>query len=147
MSPHWISVCKFHPFIRFFMQIPLPKIIQGGMGVGVSNWRLAQAVARIGQLGIVSGTGLDHVLARRLQDGDPGGDMRRALAHFPFPQMAQRILDTLFIAGGKKPDEPYKPSEKPALKNSRWFDELCIVSNFVEVFLARAGHSNPVGIN
>ncbi len=55
---------------------------------------------------------------------------------FPFPQMAQR-MDTLFFAGGKKPDEPYKPSEKPALKNSRWFDELCIVSNFVEVFLAR----------
>ncbi len=129
------------------MQIPLPKIIQGGMGVGVSNWRLAQAVARIGQLGIVSGTGLDQVLARRLQDGDPGGDMRRALAHFPFPQMAQRSLDTLFIAGGKKPDEPYKPSEKPALRNSRWFDELCIVSNFVEIFLAREGHSNPVGIN
>jgi nitronate monooxygenase len=129
------------------MHIALPKIIQGGMGVGVSNWRLAQAVSRLGQLGVVSGTGLDQVLARRLQDGDLGGDVRRALDHFPFPQMAQRILDALFIPGGKKPDEPYKPSEKPALKNSHWFDELCIVSNFVEVFLAREGHVNPVGIN
>lgn len=129
------------------MHIKLPKIIQGGMGVGVSNWRLAQAVSRIGQLGIVSGTGLDQVLARRLQEGDLGGDVRRALAHFPFPQMAQRILDTLFIPGGKKPDEPYKPAERPALKNTHWFDELCIVSNFVEVFLAREGHANPVGIN
>jgi nitronate monooxygenase len=26
-------------------------------------------------------------------------------------------------------------------------DELCIVANFVEVFLAREGHDNPVGIN
>ncbi len=117
------------------------------MGVGVSNWRLAQAVARLGQLGIVSGTGLDQVLARRLQEGDLGGDVRRALAHFPFPQMAQRILGTLFIPGGKQPEEAYKAGEKPALKNSHWFDELCIVSNFVEVFLAREGHSNPVGIN
>ncbi|MDR2849703.1 MAG: nitronate monooxygenase [Verrucomicrobiota bacterium] len=117
------------------------------MGVGVSNWRLAQAVSKLGQLGIVSGTGLDQVLARRLQDGDLGGDVRRALAHFPFPQMAQRIIDTLFVPGGKKPAELYKPSEKPALKNSHWFDELCIVSNFVEVFLAREGHTNPVGIN
>ena len=25
--------------------------------------------------------------------------------------------------------------------------ELCMVSNFVEVFLAREGHNNPVGIN
>jgi nitronate monooxygenase len=129
------------------MHIALPKIIQGGMGVGVSNWRLAQAVSKLGQLGIVSGTGLDQVLSRRLQDGDLGGDVRRALAHFPFPLMAQRILDVLFIPGGKKPDAPYKPSEKPALKNSHWFDELCIVSNFVEVFLAREGHANPVGIN
>ena len=117
------------------------------MGVGVSNWRLAQAVSRLGQLGVVSGTGLDQVLSRRLQDGDPGGDTRRALAHFPFPQMAQRILDALFIPGGRKPDEPYTLSEKPALKNSSWFDELCVAANFVEVFLAREGHANPVGIN
>ena len=59
------------------MKIPLPKIIQGGMGVGVSNWRLAQAVSKLGQLGIVSGTGLDQVLARRLQDGDLGGENDR----------------------------------------------------------------------
>jgi len=43
----------------------LPVIIQGGMGVGVSSWWLAQAVARTGQLGVVSGTALDAVLARR----------------------------------------------------------------------------------
>ena len=48
----------------------LPQVIQGGMGVAVSSWRLASAVARGGQLGVVSGTALDLVLARRLQDGD-----------------------------------------------------------------------------
>ena len=129
------------------MHIAFPKIIQGGMGVGVSNWRLAQAVSKLGQLGVVSGTGLDQVFARRLQDGDLGGDVRRALAHFPFPQMAQRMLDVLFVPGGKKPDEPYKPAEKILIKSNKWCDELCIVSNFVEVFLAREGHANPVGIN
>src|SRR5208337_4824587 len=51
----------------------LPTIIQGGMGAGVSSWRLAQAVSKLGQLGVVSGTALDVILARRLQDGDPGG--------------------------------------------------------------------------
>ena len=65
-----------------------PVIIQGGMGAGVSNWRLAQAVSRLGQLGLVSGTALDPILARRLQDGDPGGHMRRGLDAFPFPAMA-----------------------------------------------------------
>ncbi|MEI7899083.1 MAG: nitronate monooxygenase [bacterium] len=129
------------------MHIALPKIIQGGMGVGVSNWRLAQAVSRIGQLGVVSGTGLDQVLARRLQDGDLGGEIRRALAHFPLQQMAQRILDVLFVPGGKAPDAPYKPVGIHTIKSNRWLDELCIVANYVEVFLAREGHSNPVGIN
>ena len=50
------------------------------MGAGVSEWRLANAVARCGQLGVVAGTALDIIMARRLQLGDPGGHMRRALA-------------------------------------------------------------------
>ncbi len=130
------------------MNISVPKIIQGGMGIGVSNWKLAKAVSRLGELGVVSGTALDQVLARRLQDGDLIGDVRRALASFPFPQMAHRVLDSFFVEGGKKNDAPYKISGSALpLKNSRCFDELCIVANYVEVFLAREGHSNPVGIN
>ena len=134
--------------IRFLsMSISLPKIIQGGMGVGVSNWRLAQAVSRIGQMGVVSGTGLDQVLARRLQDGDLEGHCRRALEHFPFPHMAKRVLDMFFIPGGKQPEMPYKVTAPAVIKNHHWLDEIYIVANFVEVFLAREGHSNPVGIN
>ena len=60
-----------------------PLIIQGGMGAGVSNWVLARAVSKTGQLGVVSGTALDSILARRLQTGDLDGAMRRALAAFP----------------------------------------------------------------
>lgn len=117
------------------------------MGVGVSHWRLAQAVSKLGHLGVVSGTALDVVLARRLQNGDPGGHIRRALAHFAFPKMAQRVLDSFFISEGKKPDAPFKAVAQPELKGKRAFDELCIVSNFVEIFLAREGHDGPVGIN
>jgi len=90
------------------MEIVPPKIIQGGMGAGVSDWRLAQAVSRLGQLGVVSGTALDQIMSRRLQDGDPGGHTRRALELFPFPDMVRRILDGHFIPGGKKPDAPYR---------------------------------------
>ncbi|WP_372846583.1 nitronate monooxygenase [Pontiella sp.] len=117
------------------------------MGASISNWRLAQAVSRIGQLGVVSGTGLSEVVARRLQDGDEGGHVRRALEHFPFPRMAQRILDSFYIPGGKADDVPYRRHEMQDLEGRREPLELCIVSNFVEVFLAREGHSNPVGIN
>ena len=69
---------------------PLPRIIQGGMGVGVSNWKLANVVSSHGQLGVVSGTALDTVFVRRLQDGDEGGHLRRAMQHFPIPAWLKR---------------------------------------------------------
>ena len=57
-------------------------LIQGGMGIAVSSWQLARAVSLQGQLGVVSGTALDGVLARRLQDGDPDGHVRRELNRY-----------------------------------------------------------------
>ena len=129
------------------MRITTPKIIQGGMGASVSNWRLAQAVSQIGQLGVVSGTGLDEVVARRLQNGDPGGHIRRALSNFPFPRLAKHVLDSFFIPGGKAENTAYKTLPLHNFEGRRDPQELSIVGNFVEVFLAREGHSNPVGIN
>jgi nitronate monooxygenase len=125
----------------------VPKIIQGGMGVGVSNWRLANAVSKLGQLGVVSGTALDSLFVRRLADGDPGGDMRRGLDAFPFPEMAKRIWDEYHIPGGKAVGVPYPLLPMHQRRDLRKVVELCIVSNFVEVYLAREGHKNPVGIN
>jgi nitronate monooxygenase len=124
-----------------------PTIIQGGMGIGISSWRLARAVAQLGQLGVVSGTALDQVLARRLQDGDPGGHMRRGLDRFPFSPMAERIWERFYVPGGKPEIQPYQSLPKHAKDSLRELVELCIVANFVEVILAREGHENPVGIN
>lgn len=117
------------------------------MGAGVSSWRLARAVAQLGQLGVVSGTALDEILARRLQEGDPGGYMRPALEHFPCADMAERIWQTYYIPGGKSPTTPYKTRSMQSLQRPREQAELLIVANFVEVFLARQGHDHPVGIN
>jgi nitronate monooxygenase len=124
-----------------------PRIIQGGMGVGVSNWRLANAVSRLGQLGVVSGTALDTLFVRRLADGDKGGHMRRGLDAFPFPEMARRIWKEHFVPGGKPDGSPYPAMPMHQLAEPRKLVELSIVANFVEVFLAREGHKNPVGIN
>ena len=117
------------------------------MGAGVSNWRLARAVSWLGQLGVVAGTALDEILSRRLQDGDAEGHVRRALEHFPFPRIARKILDTYFIPGGRDATKPYKPIRMHAAESNVPAQELCIAANFVEVFLAREGHSHPVGIN
>ena len=74
------------------------------MGVGVSGWRLARAVSLAGQLGVVSGVGLDTVIARRLQLGDQGGHIRRALASFPYRGIVKEVLDRYFVAGGIPPE-------------------------------------------
>ncbi|MFI5356339.1 MAG: nitronate monooxygenase [Opitutales bacterium] len=124
-----------------------PVIIQGGMGVAVSNWRLARAVSQSGALGVVSGTALAGVLARRLQAGDADGAMRRALAHFPLPAVAQRILDRYHVPGGKPGAAPFKSTPMPTLQPSADLTELTVAANFTEVFLAKSGHPGVVGIN
>ncbi len=125
----------------------LPPIIQGGMGAGVSNWTLARAVAMQGQFGVISGTALDVVLVRRLQLGDPGGHLRRALDAFPDREMADRIYQRYHVPGGKAADQPFK--SKPMVNNqpSRLGLELLVAANFVEVYLAKEGHDGLVGIN
>jgi len=124
-----------------------PLLIQGGMGAAVSGWRLARAVSAKGQLGVVSGTALAVVLARRLGRGDPGGHMRQALAALPLPGVAERILDRYLIEGGKAADEPFKSVPMPGDRPNRALDELVIAANFAEVWLAKQGHDAPVGVN
>src|SRR3954466_3857642 len=85
-----------------------PLIIQGGMGVGVSNWVLAKAVSMRGQLGVVSGTCVDSLIVRRLQDGDLGGHVRRAMEHFPIQGGAADVLARYFLPEGRAEDQPYK---------------------------------------
>ena len=125
----------------------LADIIQGGMGVAVSNWRLAKEVAQRGKVGVVSGTAIDAVVARRLQLGDPGGHVQRAMAAFPWPDMVKRIWDRYFVAGGKPEDEPFQPTPMPSVNMGRSAIEMLLVANFVEVFLAKEGHDGTVGIN
>jgi nitronate monooxygenase len=124
-----------------------PSIIQGGMGVGVSGWQLAGAVARTGQLGVVSGTALDVVIARRLQLGDPGGDVRRAMGAFPDPAVSDRILADYFVEGGIDDDRSFKAVPMFAAEPHRRSLELATMGGFVEVWLAREGHDGIVGIN
>ncbi len=125
----------------------IPPIIQGGMGVGVSDWRLARAVSLRGQLGVVSGTALDTVMVRRLQDGDVGGQIRRAMAAFPMPGVAADVLGLYFRPEGRPPGVPYKmlPVYKQTMSSARQL--VSVLAAFVEVYLAKEGHGGQVGMN
>ncbi len=117
------------------------------MGIAVSNWRLARAVSSIGQLGVISGTAIDSVLVRRLQEGDIGGHMRRAMEKFPIPQVAADALKRYFRPEGLPPGQPYAmiPMCQQIMTKAR--DQLTMLAAFVEVHLAKEEHDGVVGIN
>jgi NAD(P)H-dependent flavin oxidoreductase YrpB (nitropropane dioxygenase family) len=117
------------------------------MGIAVSSWQLAREVSLRGQLGVVSGTALDGVVARRLQDGDPGGHMLRALAAFPSRAIADRVRDRYYLPGGRSAGRPYRPHPTLTIAPARDAIELSLVGNFAEVWLAKEGHDGTVGIN
>ncbi|MDR3229599.1 MAG: hypothetical protein LBT53_09410 [Puniceicoccales bacterium] len=126
----------------------LPEIIQGGMGIAVSNWRLARSVSGKGQLGVISGTAIDSVHARILQDGDAGGHLRSAYAKFPQSEIAQRVLARWYSAAGRSATTPYRPIPIFNDQPNRSLEELTVLSCFGEIELARNGkHGAAVGIN
>ncbi|WP_404956327.1 hypothetical protein [Streptomyces sp. 147326] len=126
---------------------PRPWLIQGGTGVGVSGWRLARALSTAGQLGVVSGTAPDVVLARVLQTGDPGGHARRAPAAFPLPELAQGALDCYFREGGIGGGVPLRTTPRLRATGGSPAEILTVLGNFVEVWLAKDGHDGIVGVN
>ena len=133
-----------------------PELIQGGMGVGVSSWELARAVAMAGEkldkrvLGVVSGTGLPIMMINRLQKNDQ--NTINALNEFD-PIIAKEILDEYLPDEKKLPGQRYKLSPKPevlitgnqAIKDK--MNKIAVAAAFVEVWLAKQGHSGPIGIN
>jgi len=125
----------------------VPPVIQGGMGVGVSGWRLASAVARAGGLGVVSGVAPDLLLARMLQDGDPEGHVRRAIATYPDQVFVDQTLRRFFRAAGRPESGEYRPIPKLDLNQRIDAVRLTALGAYMQVWLAREGHDGTVGIN
>jgi NAD(P)H-dependent flavin oxidoreductase YrpB (nitropropane dioxygenase family) len=125
----------------------LPPVIQGGMGVGVSSWRLARTVAQHGGLGVISGVASDLLVARWLQDGDPDGHVRAAMAQYPDQQFVAATLKRFYRPEGRAPGTPYRPL--PRLDHHQRLDavRLATLGTFVQVRMAKEGHDGPIGIN
>lgn len=124
----------------------LPRIIQGGMGIAVSNWRLARRVAQLGEFGVVSGTAIDAVVVRELQQGDPFGRLR-VLRHYPDQEIVSYLAERFYVEGGLAKGEAYRllPIHRfnPTLHSQR----ILSAATFSEVYLAKEGHGGFVGIN
>jgi len=131
----------------------IPRVIQGGMGARISSWELARAVASRGELGITSGVAMDIILVRELQQGDPKGIWRRALAAFPDQDMVGRLMDKFYLPDGKPDSKPFKPIPMWTIEAPQQLLEATVVANFCEIWLAKHNddstptNSGFVGIN
>jgi NAD(P)H-dependent flavin oxidoreductase YrpB (nitropropane dioxygenase family) len=117
------------------------------MGIAVSSWQLAKEVSIAGELGVISGTAIDSVVARRLQDGDLTGDIRRAMAAYPHQDTIKEITDRFYIEGGRAEGKPYLDVPKLSIKGNLFSNKLLAVASFVEVWLAKEGHNGLIGMN
>ena len=122
-----------------------PLIIQGGMGIAVSRYHLAKAVSMAGQLGVVSGTAIDAVMAMRLHYGDILGNVRRSLNNFPVKEIGQQMIDKFYNTNNKI-KQMFKFT-MPSLNMSQEKENEIVTANFSEIFLAKEGHKGIVGIN
>lgn len=122
-----------------------PRVIQGGMGVYVSSHMLANAVARAGQLGVISATAIEQIFARTLQNGDPGGDMRRAADAFPDQGLVERVWKRYGVQ--RAAGQPFRAGASWSAIPKRHLIELTILAVFCEVWLAKEGHNGLVGAN
>ena len=129
------------------MNVPArPWLIQGGMGIAISGWPLARAVARAGQLGVVSGTAIDTVFVRRLQDSGVSDQLRAILDRFPIQAVVERVL-AQFAVKKRAAHEAYLNIVMPTIRSPEYSRDLLVLASYVEVALAKEGHAGQVGIN
>ncbi|CAB9499186.1 2-Nitropropane dioxygenase [Seminavis robusta] len=141
----WLALFA-SPVASLSTMTPPPRIIQGGMGIRISSWELAREVSKTGELGVISGSGMDTIFIRGLQLGDPDGAFRRALATFPDQDMVQRAMDKYFVEGGKDEHAAFKHLPMWSLKPQQSLLEATVLANYCEVWLAKHNDdSKPTG--
>lgn len=125
----------------------LPWLIQGGMGIAVSHWPLARAVAMAGQLGVVSGTAIESVFVRRLQDFGVDDGLRAVLEKFPNQSVVEAALTRYAKARRPGSKTPYRAVPMLTHRNVHATQDLLVLAAYAEVAQAKAGHDGLVGIN
>jgi NAD(P)H-dependent flavin oxidoreductase YrpB (nitropropane dioxygenase family) len=123
-----------------------PWLIQGGMGIAISGWPLARAVAREGQLGVVSGTAIDNVFVRRLQDNGVDETLQAVLDRFPLQSVVSDAL-ARFATTRREPSAPYHVIPMLTQRSAQRSVDLLVLASYVEVALAKEGHDGIVGVN
>ncbi|MHB2028250.1 MAG: nitronate monooxygenase [Acidimicrobiales bacterium] len=116
------------------------------MGIAISGYPLARAVAKLGQLGVVSGTAIDTVFIRRLQNEGVSEALRSVLERFPVPEIVERVVER-FAQLERGARHAYKNTVMPTHRRSVASQDLLVLASFAEVAMAKEGHDGLVGMN
>ncbi len=125
----------------------LPWLIQGGMGIAVSHWPLARSVSLAGQLGVVSGTAIETVFVRRLQDHGVDDGLRAVLEKFPDQSIVEAVLARYTKPRRPGSKTPYRAVPMLTHRTVHATQDLLVLASYAEVAQAKAGHDGLVGIN
>jgi NAD(P)H-dependent flavin oxidoreductase YrpB (nitropropane dioxygenase family) len=116
------------------------------MGIAISGWPLARAVSRAGQLGVVSGTAIDAVFARRLENEGVSDALRAVLDRFPVQSIVERVLHQ-FAQTRRAVADAYQNLVMLTHRNNEHAQDLLVLAAYAEVALAKDGHDGRVGMN
>jgi len=116
------------------------------MGIAISGWPLARAVSKAGQLGVVSGTAIDAVFVRRLQNEGVSEALRAVLDRFPVPSIVERVV-AQFAQTRHSVAEKYQNLVMLTHRSNEQARDLLVLASYAEVALAKEGHDGKVGIN
>lgn len=119
----------------------IPVIFQAGMGAWVSGSYMAREVSRLGGLGIVSSVGLRTIVVEAVRKGNQ--EMIEAAKNFPFSSYIEEML--AFMPGQRSHGEAV-PVDRLGPEGGL-AQRLSTIAAFIEVSLAKKGHSGKIGIN
>jgi NAD(P)H-dependent flavin oxidoreductase YrpB (nitropropane dioxygenase family) len=100
-----------------------------------------------GQLGVVSGTGIESIFVRRLQDLGVDEGLRAVLDTFPDQSFVESVLARYTTPRRPGSSTPYRAVPMLTHRNVHSTQDLMVLASFAEVAQAKAGHDGLVGMN
>lgn len=118
------------------------KIRGGAMGLFITNDLLPRAISLAGGMGMTSVEGIDHIVARLLQKGDPTGSILRTVDEFEDRFNAYELSDyvrSLYVPGGIPKGQPFRQLPMFGINPDKRIEGLNVFGGYWIVRAAKMG--------
>lgn len=118
------------------------RIRGGAMGLFITNDLLPRAISLAGGMGMTSVEGIDHIVARLLQRGDPTNSILRTVDEFENRFDAHELAEyvrSLYVPGGIPKSQPYRQLPMYGNNPDKRIEGLTVFSGYWIVRAAKMG--------